>query len=202
MRNLQLVHHGKLLREGADWTQLSGGRFTLSFRTFVGAPFRLLDTGRASDFDGIVARADGQGEGGDNIPVGVELRIVAASVIGVDDAKRERVRVVDTRTNEIIDAGFEFPPASGVLFSLSMQAQSKLNGAFIARDEPEFVYPLEWNNIDDTTTVAIADASTLRLFYLQAVGTVKAVLESGTDLKKAINVATTIEEVEAVVDPR
>ena len=115
--------------------------------------------------------------------------------------KAAKIRDIDRRTDELIDAGFVFPPG-GQTFSLSDKAQAKLNGAFAARNEPEFTYPKEWNTKDDDGTYVLADANAVRSFYLTAVGTVSAHLESGTVLKKQVNAATTTAEVDAVVDTR
>jgi hypothetical protein len=128
------------------------------------------------------------------------------AVIAAHDAlpgyKRRRCLVIDARTQELIAQGFEFPPSSGNRFSLSLAGQSKINGANQAREDPAFVYPVEWNMVDDSGTISITDAAMLHNFFLSALVTYRAVLDAGTALKNQIRVATSVAEVDAVIDNR
>jgi len=116
--------------------------------------------------------------------------------------KPERIRKIDQRTNQLIDQGFEFPPSSGVRFSLSMESQSKLLGMDSLRDDPLFQYPVVYNSVDDLDELSIPDSATIHSFFLIAVGTYRAHLDSGTALKAQIRAATTQAELDAVVDDR
>lgn len=131
-------------------------------------------------------------------------KIVTKIVSGEDlESKRAaRIMEVDRRTQELIDQGFEFPPNSGQIFSLSTDAQINLSTANEARELPEFVYPVEFNLKDDAGTFSVPNADTLHSMYLVALGTKRARLQSGTDIKKDLRAATDETELDAVVDNR
>jgi len=117
-------------------------------------------------------------------------------------AKDRKFRDLDRRTRQLIKAGFEYPPASGTFHSLSTKSQIKILAADESRNDPAFTYPVEWNSKNDMAKVTLADAATLHAFALTAIGTVRAVLDSGTALKNAVRAAGTIAGVDAVVDSR
>jgi len=123
-------------------------------------------------------------------------------VLTLDEAKVAKVAEIDAKTDSFIDQGFEYPPASGVYFSLSLPAQSKLMALEIIKDDPVTAYPIEYNSKNDKAKHSMADANDAHNFFLQALGTVRAYLDSGTALKDAVRAATTVAEVEAIVDPR
>lgn len=114
-------------------------------------------------------------------------------------AKAGKIAAIDTRTADLIAQGFTF---GGKQFSLSMTAQSKIMGAHQIRDEGAFVYPVEWNTIDDSDKISIPDSATLHGFYLTALGTMRSRLDSGTALKQQVRDATDLAGVAAVVDNR
>jgi len=116
--------------------------------------------------------------------------------------KLSKIKSIDNRTNTLIAAGFEYPPTSGVFFSLSIPSQVKLSGADAQRDDPAFSYPIVWNNIDDTVTVTLNSSAELHGFVLMAIGTVRAYLDSGTSLKDQVRAASTTVDVDAVADSR
>ena len=192
-----LVINGKMLDEGKHWESFSGSRWELKFRARIGQPMSVFDPRRASKFDGFVERADGTGATGDIVDPGTKIRIVAAEALELEDAKAEKIRLVDARTDELIDDGFSY---DGQMFSLSEQAQLKLLGAFSGA--AMLSYPVEWNNIDDTGTIQLADVAEVETFYSTAMATVEGYLASGTALKNQINAATTIAGVDAITDPR
>lgn len=109
---------------------------------------------------------------------------------------------IDARTRELIAQGFEYPTASGNMFSLSTESQLKMVGAYSFRDDASMVYPQRWNTRENTAAVTLADAAALRDFYLVGIGTVRAHLDSGTTLKDAARAAQTLAELDAVVDER
>lgn len=113
-----------------------------------------------------------------------------------------KIAEIDARTEELIAQGFEFPPASGQRFSLSTNAQRTLLAADVMRDDPSFTYPVNWNTLDDTGVLTVADSATLHNFVLTAVGTVRSILDAGTALKDAVRAATSRAEIDAVVDNR
>jgi hypothetical protein len=118
------------------------------------------------------------------------------------DVKRARCRLVDERTTELITQGFEFPPESGNVFSLSAEAQSNLLGLKTMASDPGFTYPVEYNLLDDSGTYSIPDEATALAFYATAVATKRARLDSGTAIKNQIRAAVSETEVLAVEDNR
>jgi len=115
------------------------------------------------------------------------------------EAKKAKFAEVDARTDELIASGFTFASKQ---FSLSQNAQSRLMGINQVRDDENVVYPIKWNTIDDSDTYSIPDSATVLGFYLTAVGTYRTHVDSGTTLKDQVRAATTIAEVNAVVDNR
>lgn len=111
--------------------------------------------------------------------------------------KEYRYAEIDSRSGELISEGFVY---GGKTFSLSSNAQLNLTGADSAR--ADLTYPVTWNNIDDTDTLDVADATDMHNMYLQALGTKKAHLDSGTALKEQIRNAVDRAAMEAVVDNR
>ena len=113
--------------------------------------------------------------------------------------KVDKIAAIDARTDQLIAAGFTY---SGKVFSLSSSAQDKMIGSHQVKDDPALTYPIVWNNIDDTDSTSLADSAALNGFYLTALGTVRAHLDSGTALKDAVRAAADIAAVDAVVDSR
>lgn len=132
----------------------------------------------------------------------LESTVEAHDPTDVKHQKPERIQAIDRRTDQLIGLGFEFPPGSGVRFSLSMESQSKLLGMDALRSDPLFTYPVVYNSIDDLEEFSIPDSATIHSFFLVAVGTYRAHLDSGTALKTQIRAATTQAELDAVVDNR
>jgi len=192
-----LIIAGKMLDQGKHWTALSGSRWTLTFRVLIGQPMTEFDPRRAKKFDGFVERADGTGATGDAIEPGTPFRVVAAASLELEDAKAEKIRLIDARTDELIDDGFEYEEQ---MFSLSEQAQLKLLGAFSGA--AMLPYPVEWNNIDDTGTVMLVDVAEVQAFYGTAMATVEHHLATGTALKNAVNACTNVAQVAAIIDNR
>jgi hypothetical protein len=117
--------------------------------------------------------------------------------------KLERYREIDTKTASLIlENGFEFPPGSGLRYSLSQASQNNLLGVFSAKDHPAFEYPLKWPTIDDDYELLIVDADMITMFYLSAMGTVRALRDSGTYLKELVRNCNTKEEIDVIVDNR
>ncbi len=130
------------------------------------------------------------------------LAALAASYDGIIPLQETKNGEIDQRTSDLIAEGFQFPPTTGLVFSLSAEAQTNLLGLESARLDPAFTYPVNWNSIDDEAVYAIPDADTAHSFYLTALGTIRAWKDSGTALKDQVRAATTPAEVAAVVDNR
>lgn len=118
---------------------------------------------------------------------------------GLVSAKRAKIKAVDNRTGELIDAGFTY---SSKVFSLSIPSQNKMTAAHQIKDAVAFVYPVVWNTIDDNDTYSITDATDMGNFYMTAIGTIRARLDSGTALKDSVRAAANVAAVDAVVDTR
>ena len=106
---------------------------------------------------------------------------------------------IDRRTDELISQGFVF---NQMQFSLSGPAQARMMGINQIRDDSAVIYPIRWNNIDDTDYYDIPNAETFRNFYLAGVGAYRSFVDSGTELKNSVRAATTPAEVDAVIDSR
>jgi hypothetical protein len=117
----------------------------------------------------------------------------------LDALKASKFAVIDQRTGELIAEGFS---CDGYVFSLSTEAQSRLMGLNQVRDNPAVTYPVRWNSKDDTQVYELYDSDMVLTFYLTAVGTYRAHVDSGTDLKDEVRDAEDTAEVNAVVDTR
>lgn len=130
------------------------------------------------------------------------LDSMVASLIASFDVlevlKARKIGNIDARTREIIDQGFQF---EGNNYSLSEAAQRNLLGIAQMHKEGVLPLPLSMPNIDDTffatLTVANIDAfvSAGRNGYASAA-------MSGTPLKNQVTAATTVAELDAIVDNR
>jgi len=120
--------------------------------------------------------------------------------LSLDNYKLLRFDEIDRRTAELIFQGFEYPPASGNIFSFSTNAQSNLLGTYSAKEL--LTYPFGWSFKDDHGVYQIADATEMANFFLTALGTKKAWQDSGTALKQAVEAAIDEAEVDAVIDNR
>ncbi len=124
---------------------------------------------------------------------------LAAHDVALPVAKQDKIVDIDRRTEELISLGFTY---SAKQFSLSLPSQSKMIASHQIKDDPAFTYPANWNSIDDTDVYAIVDAADLDAFYLTAIGTIRAHLDSGTVLKDGVRAAADVAAVDAVVDSR
>lgn len=118
----------------------------------------------------------------------------------LEKAKLKKLKSIDFRTSELFDEGFEFPPQSKVFFSLSSNSQNTLLGLNAAREAIQ--YPINYNSKDDKGKQVIPNSESAHSFFLTAVATVKAFLDSGTALKDQVREATNIFELNAITDDR
>lgn len=115
----------------------------------------------------------------------------------LENLKVQRREEIDKRTRELVDEGFEF---EGIKFSASVESQARIMGCVIAGSNAPF--PIRWMSKDDTTYFDVEDVATMLAFYATGLGTLKGKIDIGTNLKVAINAATTIDEVNAIIDTR
>lgn len=117
----------------------------------------------------------------------------------LDLAKSNKFAAIDAKTTLLINRGFVF---ANLAFSLSQSAQSTLLGLEQIKDDPALVYPINYNTIDDSSYLALVNAAMVHGMFMTAVGTYRYWLDSGTALKNQVRAATTVAEVEAIVDNR
>lgn len=117
------------------------------------------------------------------------------------EASAAKRAAIDENTRAVIGKGFQH---AGKVFSLSREAQIYFSNMYVARDILTVMraFPLTVNTRDDLDTHDVADAVEATVMYTTAVGTVKAALGSGTDLKQLVRAATTQAELDAIVDAR
>lgn len=116
--------------------------------------------------------------------------------------KISRYAEIDSRTAELIAVGFEYPVSSGDIFSLSLEGQSNIHGAYTSRNLTEFTYPVKWLTKDDGSSISLTDAAAIEDFFLGALSTIRGHKDSGSDLKEQIRNAATKAAVDALVDTR
>jgi len=115
----------------------------------------------------------------------------------LSEYKAFRVSEIDARTGELIALGYTY---QGVTFPLSQNGQINLLGMITTKDY--LPYPIGLNNINDTAVYQIQDATDLSNLYMTALGTKKALLDSGTGLKQQINAAIDESAVSLIIDNR
>lgn len=121
----------------------------------------------------------------------------------LNNLKGEKFRGVDKKTHALIVTGFEYPSSSGVYFSLSIHAQDSLSGLKALSDDVGYSnYPITFNSIDDFGIITVSNAAEAKDFYGTGYKKVRSYLDSGTVLKDSIRSATTVAELDAVVDNR
>ena len=113
----------------------------------------------------------------------------------LEEFKAAQFNAIDYKTSVLIGAGFTFDSKQ---FSLSPPAQ--INWQAIKGNKPDFTFPLELTTLDNDT-YSLTDAN-VQNFWNAGKTTLKGHLDAGRALKKTVFDATTIEEVQAIVDAR
>ena len=126
-----------------------------------------------------------------------------AAFSSLPKVKADKIRAIDANTERLIQLGFVY---AGKVFSLSSHAQSYWNGLGNLTGnglltEPDD-FPLEVNTLDDSSTYSIVNIADAVGVFATAAATLKGRLASGTSIKNQVRAATTVAEVEAVVDNR
>jgi hypothetical protein len=116
------------------------------------------------------------------------------------DLKKYGRTLIEEKTDELIALGFEYPPSSGTMFSLSMKQQIRIAGIDAARDLPQTIYPITWNNIDRSEKIQLADSTDVHNFYLVGLATLRARTDYGSGKLQDLRDASTKAEVDAVLD--
>ena len=126
-------------------------------------------------------------------------RLIEPDFTNLTELKQWRYEMIDAKTAELIKQGFGY---QGKQFSLSQNAQINIIGLDNAKDDPAITYPIKYNTIDDLDSYDVIDSSDVHNMYLSALATKKAYVDSGTTLKQQVRSATTIAEVNAIIDNR
>ena len=115
----------------------------------------------------------------------------------VDSYKQQIFHKIDAVTAGLIKNGMSY---DNKIFSLSLNAQTRYTAMLTA--SAYLTYPLNVNSLDDTGFVVLNSVEDVGAFCLTALGTVRAQVDSGTELKDQVRAATTTEELDAIVDSR
>jgi len=127
------------------------------------------------------------------------IKNLSPELLDLAQLKAYRYSEIDNKTGELVGNGFTY---AAKVFSLSQNAQINILGLDNSRLDPAIVYPIEYNTIDDLDSYNVVDADDLHAMYLTALGTKKAVIDSGTVIKDQIRTAIDIAAVNAIVDNR
>lgn len=154
------------------------------------------ESGAVENFDGITVSNGFIDIRGGVVDEDALLAILAAHVpYPLSTAKSDKNASIDTRTRAIIAKGFPF---DGQVFSLSSEAQTNWIGLYIFRDL--FTWPVRVTTRDDKQYSLELPA--VVPFVATGSGLVAEAIRSGRELKLRVNVAASIDEVDAVQDPR
>ena len=111
---------------------------------------------------------------------------------------REKIRaLMDLETGRRIAEGFEYPTASGQIFSLSVQAQQ--NWSYLSTHTDFLTYPYTARTLDDKTSYQIPDAATMLAITTAAATKIAVEVGTARSMKDAIDVATSIAAIDAIV---
>ena len=124
----------------------------------------------------------------------VEIKNEASRVIRI---RKLRIAQVNARTAVLIEQGFSY---GGEVFSLSLTAQANLQDLYARRTS--ISWPLTIEVGDDSKTLVLADQAAGGAYYLSARNTIDGHRLTGRALKDQLRTATTLAELEAVVDSR
>jgi hypothetical protein len=118
----------------------------------------------------------------------------------VDEHKKIRYREIDNNTFDLINKGFTY---NGKKFPLSARFLRLYIGLKASLDimQPSD-WPLVLNTKNNKESVSIADATEFLTFFGTGLATMRTHYDSGTTIKGQVRAATTVAEVDAVVDNR
>jgi hypothetical protein len=119
----------------------------------------------------------------------------APDLSNLSKLKEHRYNQIDGKTSLLIQQGFTYDNMS---FSLSLPAQT--NWHAIKNQPSEFTFPVTISTADNNT-YDLAQSS-VSAFWQEGKQTLKGHIDSGRALKKQIFDATTIEQVNSVIDNR
>lgn len=108
---------------------------------------------------------------------------------------------IDKKTSELILAGFTY---KGVLLPCSKNAQTNAQSLYADIGSPyqQPLYPIPVSSLDNLSNIELVDDADVGGYYWALKGHKASAIISGTNLKIAINAATDIAGVDAVIDTR
>lgn len=119
--------------------------------------------------------------------------------LDLDAYKAHRINEINERTGELIANGYVW---AGKTFPLSINGQINLLGLVNAAQLGMLTFPIDLNTINDEDRHPIADSTEVYQIFGTALGTKKAILDGGTELKEAVMNAADETAVAAIVDNR
>ena len=159
-----------------------------------------------SDFNGVFLTGDvitmlfaGAISGGQETTVDGVVAAHAAPTV-LDKAKTNKATLIDQRTVQLIDTGFESPGASGDFYEVTGDSGKYL--LMLDLFKASIAFPVVINTIDNLGKISLADIAALDTFVSGALGFVRGHEDSGTVIKDSIRAAADLAAVAAIVDPR
>lgn len=114
------------------------------------------------------------------------------------ELKFVKKEVIDQRTRELISSGVVY---EGQRFGMSLGDQSTWHARYNLVHAGVATFPMVvWTF--DNFPYSVADATAFDTMYFTGFASVKAILDSGRDLKTEVNACTTKTEIDAIVDAR
>lgn len=113
-------------------------------------------------------------------------------------ARNGRRQGIDRVTSSIFNRGFTY---DGVRFSLSVEAQANWNRMAAKHAAGNLTFPVD---ISTKTggSYTIADATAYEAFESACMTAIETILDTGRSLRAQVNSASTVEEINAIVDDR
>lgn len=118
----------------------------------------------------------------------------------LDQYKTLKQDAIQRKNTKLIEAGFEYPAASGNIFPAA--AQDRLRFLADQTSSGVLAFPVGRNTKNGLGKLNLNNANDVRLFNEAATEHVGGIEASGTALEDQVRAATTYAEVDAVVDNR
>lgn len=130
-----------------------------------------------------------------------QLDIVSGSVVAnvTNFNKTALMKIIDMRTQWLINEGFEYPAASGNVMSLSIPAQINWIGVH-QNKAAAGQYPISVMNKSDTDKITLTGSSDVDNYFDAAYNTVRQIISDGSDIKKNIKDAADDAAAQAAAD--
>lgn len=117
----------------------------------------------------------------------------------LNELKRAKFDEINEKSGALIrEGGHNY---GGKVFSLKETAQLNVLGAERKKDLAQ-LYPIVFNTIDDMDEISLENSTDVDNFFMSALAAKKAILDSGSTLKRSVRSATTKTEIDAVIDNR